>query len=97
MTSKPNYNPNTIDDIWDKLAEDTSDSRLVNRATQGKYTPGSIFKIVTTLEYMRENKNYNDFHFNCKGSTTINNVSIKCFDGHAHYSEELIECICIFM
>ena len=65
MTSKPNYNPNTIDDIWDKLAKDTSDSRLVNRATQGKYTPGSIFKIVTTLEYMRENKNYNDFHFNC--------------------------------
>ena len=23
---------------------------------------------------MRENKNYNDFHFNCKGSTTINNM-----------------------
>lgn len=91
MTSKPNYDPNTIDEIWDELAEDSTDSRLVNRATQGKYTPGSIFKITTTLEYMRENKDYNDFSYYCKGKATIGNSSIKCFDGKSHYTESLTD------
>ena len=90
MVSKPNYNPNTIDKIWDKLANDSTDSRLVNRATQGKYTPGSIFKVFTTLEYMRENpKNYNDFEYYCRGRATFGNYSIKCFDGKSHYNEDL--------
>ena len=52
MVSRPSYDPESIDDIWDKITSDSSDSRLVNRATQGKYIPGSIFKIITTLEYI---------------------------------------------
>lgn len=89
MVSRPSYDPESIDDIWDKITSDSSDSRLVNRATQGKYIPGSIFKIITTLEYMKENKNYSDFFYNCNGKATFNNFSIKCFDGTAHYSEDL--------
>ena len=89
MVSKPSYDPGTIDDIWDKLAQDSSDSRLLNRATQGKYIPGSIFKIVTTLEYMRENKNYSDFSYYCNGSAKFKGYSIKCFNGHSHYKEDL--------
>lgn len=89
MASRPSYDPYTIDDIWDDLVKDSSDSRLVNRATQGKYIPGSIFKIVTTLEYMKENENYDDFKYYCKGKATFHNFSIKCFDGTAHYNENL--------
>lgn len=89
MASKPSYDPYTIDDIWDDLVNDPSDSRLVNRATQGKYIPGSIFKIVTTLEYMKENKNYDDFKYYCNGKAAFKNFSIKCFDGTAHYNEDL--------
>lgn len=89
MTSKPTFNPETIDEIWDELADDSDDSRLLNRATQGKYIPGSIFKIITTLEYMRENTNYNKFSYNCHGSAKFNGFSIKCFNGHSHYSEDL--------
>lgn len=89
MASKPSYDPYTIDDIWDDLVDDPSDSRLVNRATQGKYIPGSIFKIVTTLEYMKENKNYDDFKYYCNGKASFQNFSIKCFDGTAHYNEDL--------
>lgn len=89
MVSRPSYNPDTIDDIWDDLVKDSSDSRLVNRATQGKYIPGSIFKIVTTLEYIKENENYDDFQYNCSGKATFDNFSIKCFDGTVHYSEDL--------
>ncbi len=89
MTSKPSYNPNTIDKIWEKLANDSKDSRLVNRATQGKYIPGSVFKIVTTLEYMREKSGYNNFSYTCYGSAKFGGFKIACFDGKAHYTEDL--------
>lgn len=89
MASRPSYDPYTIDNLWDEITSDPSDSRLVNRATQGRYIPGSIFKIVTTLEYMKENKNYNDFHFNCTGRANFNGFHINCFNQTAHYSEDL--------
>lgn len=89
MASRPSYDPYTIDDIWDDLVKDSSDSRLVNRATQGKYIPGSIFKIVTTLEYIKENETFDNFKYYCNGKAAFNNFSIKCFNGTAHYSEDL--------
>lgn len=84
-TSKPSYDPGKIDEIWDDMNNDSNDSRLVSRATQGKYIPGSIFKIVTTLAYMRQDSNYDNFKYTCYGS----DYSIKCFNGNAHYSEDL--------
>lgn len=89
MVSKPAYNPETIDEIWDEITEDPSDSRLLNRATQGKYIPGSVFKIVTTLEYIRENKKYNNFSYYCNGKASFGGFSISCFNGTSHYSEDL--------
>ena len=89
VVSRPAYDPMTIDDIWDDIVNDPNDSRLVNRATQGKYIPGSVFKIITTLEYMRENKNYSDFSYHCDGKADFRGFSIKCFDGNSHYDENL--------
>ncbi|MFR4126786.1 MAG: penicillin-binding transpeptidase domain-containing protein [Roseburia inulinivorans] len=55
MVSKPDYDPNNIAEDWDELtAEDSESSVLLNRATQGLYPPGSVFKIFTTLEYVHE-------------------------------------------
>ena len=88
FTAKPLLHlMNTPNDI----INDSSDSRLVNRATQGKYIPGSIFKIITTLDYMRENKNYNKFNYYCDGKARFKGFSIKCFDGTAHGSEDLTD------
>lgn len=55
MVSNPGYNPNTIEEDWEKINEGES-SVLLNRATQGLYTPGSIFKLVTLYEYLKEGK-----------------------------------------
>ena len=55
MVSKPDYDPNEIDAIWDEVIKDKESTVLLNRATQGLYPPGSTFKIVTALEYIREN------------------------------------------
>ena len=44
MVSKPDYDPNTIASDWESVNGEGSTS-LYNRATQGQYAPGSVFKI----------------------------------------------------
>lgn len=46
MVSHPYYDPNSLEDDWPRLRDDPS-TPLLNRATQGLYVPGSIFKTVT--------------------------------------------------
>lgn len=87
MVSKPDFDPNYINDIWDDLVSDNTNSNLVNRATGGLYPPGSTFKILTALEYMRENPDsYENFSYNCSGSLKIEDYSIRCYGGTSHGS-----------
>ncbi len=46
MVSIPYYDPNRLDQDWKTLDSDPN-TPLINRATQGLFVPGSIFKIVT--------------------------------------------------
>jgi peptidoglycan glycosyltransferase len=86
MVSKPGFDPNTIEDEWDSLIN-SDGTELLNRATQGLYPPGSTFKIVTALEYLRENNNeYSDYSFNCTGSYTLGEDTINCYHGESHGS-----------
>ena len=55
MVSKPAYDPNNIVAAWSDLNSDDTNSPLLNRATQGSYAPGSTFKVVTALSYIRQN------------------------------------------
>ena len=89
MVSKPDYDPNTIAANWDTITEDNTESALLNRATQGLYPPGSTFKIFTMLEYMRENKNYQDFSYACGGSVTKGDSTVHCFGNTAHGTLDL--------
>lgn len=85
MVSHPNFDPNEIEDIWDDLVEDDSSSILVNRATQGLYPPGSTFKIVTALEYYRENPDsYQNYSYTCSGSYKVGDSKISCYHGSNH-------------
>lgn len=90
MVSKPDFDPNQIVEMWDSLQEDTESSVLLNRATQGLYPPGSTFKIITALEYIRENPDtYNKYSYVCNGSYKNGNDKIKCYHGSVHNRVDL--------
>lgn len=92
MVSKPDFNPNTIVQDWDKFVEEEqtkNSSVLLNRATQGVYPPGSTFKIITSLQYLKEHENsIEGYHFNCNGSFTHEDTTIQCYHGTNHGSED---------
>ena len=89
MVSKPDFDPNEIDAIWDGLIADKESSVLLNRVTQGLYPPGSTFKIVTALEYIRENMDtYSQFRYQCNGRFTHGEERINCYHGTSHGSED---------
>ncbi len=89
MVSKPDFDPNEIDVIWDDLIKDKESSVLLNRVTQGLYPPGSTFKIVTALEYIRENPDsYSQFAFQCNGRFTHGEERINCYHGTSHGNED---------
>ena len=82
MVSKPTFNPNTIDEDWEGLQEG---SALYNRVTQGQYTPGSVFKILTTLAYIESNpETYQDYSYECTGEITIDGKTIHCASNKSH-------------
>ncbi len=85
MVSKPDFDPNQIEQIWDSLVSDQKNTQLLNRATQGVYPPGSTFKIVTALEYIRENPDtYQNYTYNCGGSYSFGGSAIRCYHGSNH-------------
>lgn len=91
MVSKPGFDPNTLSEQWDILTSDEAgEARLLNRASQGLYPPGSTFKIVTAMEYLREHpQDYADFSFDCSGVYQDGEYEIKCYHSTAHGHEDL--------
>lgn len=98
MYSSPTFNPNKIEANWEELNTDEKNSPLLNRATRGLYPPGSIFKVVTTLAYMRQEEALQgkdlsqidlDFTHDCKGSISGDDYTIKCYNGTVHGEMDL--------
>lgn len=91
MVSKPDYDPEILDsNEWSVLTEDQKkEAKLLNRATQGLYPPGSTFKILTALEYIRENKKYKKYQYTCVGKDVFHEVNIKCYGNSKHGLEDL--------
>lgn len=91
MVSKPDYDPNKAPEMYSEwLGYDSSDSVLLNRATQGLYSPGSTFKVLTALEYVREYPDYENYSFDCTGSAYVNGgTTIPCYNGSVHGHQDL--------
>lgn len=92
MVSKPDFDPNTIESDWGSIVNDSESTCLLNRATNGLYPPGSTFKIFTLLEYIHEHPtDYMNYSFDCSGSLTIGDSTIRCYNSNVHGAESLTD------
>ena len=66
---------------------------MVNRATQGQYAPGSTFKVLTTLAYMRQNPDYKNYTYRCTGEITAGKNEIHCYGNEVHGTVDLAESL----
>lgn len=84
MYSKPELDPAmTREDML------KTESALVNRATQGKYTPGSIFKVVTAAAMLARDANAASRTFTCTGVLEVGQRPVKCNEGAVHGTLDL--------
>ncbi len=85
MTSTPDFDPNFINETYEVIIADDSNTNLLNKAAQGLYSPGSTFKLLTLLEYIREHPiTWENFSYQCNGSIRAGGVDVSCSGGTAH-------------
>lgn len=89
MVSKPDFDPNLVAENWASLST-SEESVLLNRATQGAYAPGSVFKLVSTLAYIRQNANYENYNYQCEGEIHYEGTTIHCAQNRVHGEEDLM-------
>ncbi|MBN1629499.1 MAG: hypothetical protein JW990_07040 [Thermoleophilia bacterium] len=86
MVSYPRYDPNVIDKVWSDLNQDAG-TPLLNRAVQGRYPPGSVFKMVVAGGALEEGTVTSDTEFTDTGSVKaggfeVNNYGDRVYGEH---------------
>lgn len=84
LVSRPTYDPSTIADVLAGAGSDPSDTRLLNRATQGLYPPGSTFKILVAAAALDAGLVKPQDRFTCKGEEVIRGTRIRCWNRSGH-------------
>mgnify|MGYP002587988585 CR=1 FL=1 len=75
--------------LSEKEIQDLLNQMWRNACINDTYEPGSTFKIITALEYIRE-YDADSYSYHCTGSAYIQGgTSIPCFDNKAHGTEDL--------
>jgi len=97
FASRPAYDPNAfaagIDRAtWNQLTSDDQHP-LNNRAIQGKYSPGSTFKMAVGLAALEEGVITPDFHVSCAGHANFYGRDFKCWKKGGHGSVDLRHAI----
>src|SRR6267378_732074 len=97
FTSRPAYDPNAfaagIDRVtWASLTSD-EDRPLNDRAIQGRYSPGSTFKMAVATAALQEGVITPDFKVHCSGGATFYGRPFKCWKKGGHGTMDLRHAI----
>ena len=95
MVSSPFYDPNVFADAkkWREASDLFSDKRspTLNRAIQGLYPPGSVFKVPIAIGALETGTITPENSFVCNGSFKMGRRMMRC--SHVHGTQNLIEGI----
>ena len=97
LATSPSYDPekfvNGINvEEWDELINNIFNP-MVNRATQGAYPPGSLFKIVTALAGLKEEVINAESKFFCPGYLKFGKKEFRCWNPEGHNWIDLYEAV----
>ncbi len=80
-------------DTWKRITNDPS-YPLINRTIQGKYSPGSIFKLVLAIAMLDQELLLKEEKFKpCKGKIELDNVTKYCWREKGHGNVDLQDAI----
>lgn len=90
LTSRPAFDPNLISsgidrEYWPKIATDKTHP-LQNRVTQGRFPPGSTFKIVLAMKALEKGTINMNTSFSCSGGFGYGGRVFKCWKKGGHGS-----------
>jgi len=90
LVSRPSFDPNKFasgitKEDWKAITTDKLHP-LQNRVTQGRYPPGSTFKIVSALKVLEEGIINERTSFSCRGGFPFGNRVFKCWKKGGHGS-----------
>lgn len=94
----PNYDPDNVPDT-ENDPYGIYEGIYVNRFTQSTYTPGSIFKIVTTAAVLEERPDLQNIAYYCSGTMPLDGGEITCERAHGEQSLKDAfnnSCNCVF-
>ena len=97
LVSSPAFDPNLFvprisKKKWFSLKENPLHP-LINRAIQGQYAPGSIFKVITTLAALEKGLISRDERFSCSGTFPFKDREFRCWRREGHGELNLKEAI----
>jgi penicillin-binding protein 2 len=97
FTSRPAYDPNAFAAGIDRAAWVSLNSDelkpLTNRALQGRYSPGSVFKMAVGLAGLEEGVITPEFRVHCSGGQSFYGRYFKCHKKEGHGSIDLRHAI----
>ena len=88
LASRPAFDPNKFasgitKEDWKAIATDKAHP-LQNRVIQGRYPPGSTFKILTSLKALEDGLINENTSFTCRGGFPFGNRVFKCWKKGGH-------------
>lgn len=97
MVSTPSFDPNIFnaplpDALWKSLNNNPKHP-LINKAIQGLYSPGSLFKIVVALAGLESGDITTSTRVNCTGELPVGNNVFHCWRRHGHGVESLKDAL----
>lgn len=97
FSSLPSFDPNAFStgidrETWNALNTDAL-RPLNDRAIQGRYAPGSTFKIAVAAAALEEGVITPDFRVRCTGSAVLHGHRFRCWNAAGHGSVDLREAI----
>lgn len=89
-TSYPRYDPNSLEQEWERLIADPG-RPLFDRATGGLYPPGSVFKMVVAAAALQEGKVTVDSQFDDTGSYVAGGYEVANFGDQSYGAHDFAE------